>query len=394
MALPNVNIIAGNGGLGQLAASTDRVGIVSIGAAIAGLAMSTNTLLVTLKQAEQLGITLAAHPVLWRAIKEFYDEAGAGTELYLRHLPNTTTLVNLFTAPPASNTLIQPLLDYANGRIKVLSIVRVPATSYVPSTTANKIDIDVISALPLAQAYFTELWKLHKMCRFLLPAIGFTGDFVGLKDLKTMTANACAVVIGSTQASAEAAMGLVLGRIARIPVMRNIGRVKEGSLKKVTNAYIKVAGVIENINDINLTILNDKGYIFIRRYFGKEGYYFNNDFTSTAATDDYNRLARARVIDKAHSIVYNTYINELLDEVQIDDTGKIASGVISYMESIIEKAINILMTAAGEISAVKVFIDPNQNILATNKLLVKVSITPVGVLETIEVELGFYNPAA
>jgi hypothetical protein len=177
--------------------------------------------------------------------------------------------------------------------------------------------------------------------------------------------------------------------------MRNIGRVKDGPLRKVAAAYVKSGVAVETVTDINLTALNDKGYVFIRRFFGRDGYFFENDFTATGATDDYNRLARARVIDKAHSIAYMTYLNELLDEVLIDpNTGKIAAGVIAYLENQLEKAINTLMTAAQEISGVKVMIDANQNILATNKLVVKVRITPVGLLETIEVELGFYNPAA
>jgi hypothetical protein len=97
------------------------------------------------------------------------------------------------------------------------------------------------------------------------------------------------------------------------------------------------------------------------------------------------------VIDKATIVAYQTYVEELNDEITIDANGKISVPVIKYLQNKIESAVNLAMV--DEISSFSAYIDANQNVLSTGKLTVKAAIVPMGYTKTIEVLLGFTNPA-
>ncbi len=72
--------------------------------------------------------------------------------------------------------------------------------------------------------------------------------------------------------------------MASLPVQRKISRVKNGALP-ISGAYFS------NTNDTEThenawNSIHDKGYIFFRTFVGKSGYFFNDDPTATALTDE------------------------------------------------------------------------------------------------------------
>ena len=69
------------------------------------------------------------------------------------------------------------------------------------------------------------------------------------------------------------------------------------------------------------------------------------------------------------------------------------AGYCKYLEQAIINQISGIMVANREISDVACFVDPQQNVLSSNKVKIVLRITPVGYATTIEVALGFYNPA-
>jgi hypothetical protein len=92
-------------------------------------------------------------------------------------------------------------------------------------------------------------------------------------------------------------------------------------------------------------------------------------------------------------LAYSTYVNEILDDLAVTETGAIAPGVVKYYQSLIQARIDAEMTANSEISSVEVSIDPKQNVLSTNEVVVEVGITPKFYSKKIIVKLGFRNPA-
>ena len=80
---------------------------------------------------------------------------------------------------------------------------------------------------------------------------------------------------------------------------------------------------------------------------------------------------------------------ELNAPVYVDpDTGKLSPDSIAYFENLASQTLEN-MERLRELSGSSVYIDPNQNVLATSKLIIQARGVPVGVARNIEINLGF-----
>ena len=213
-----------------------------------------------------------------------------------------------------------------------------------------------------------------------------------MKNLSVETYNRVCVVVGDTvSGSKDAAVGTLMGRIASIPVQRNIGRVKDGSLFP-TEMFIGTSKVDESGSVV--ASIFEKGYIVPRKYVGRSGYFYADDPMACDPTDDYAHITNRRVIDKAYRIAYDTMLEELLDEIDLNEDGTMQHAVVKSWQQTLENAINRQMTAKGELSATdgegcKCFINEKQNVVSTSKIVVTLKVRPHGYSRYIDVNLGF-----
>jgi hypothetical protein len=385
--LPNVRILLQNGSLGGLLRFAAGVAaLMGTGVAVSGkIGIGDPRLIFSLTEAEALGITLADNPIAYRQVKEFYDEAGTGAELYIMLVADTMSQTDMNDLTNANG--IVKLLNYASGRVRIYATFYKPAVGYVLVTT-HGIDEDVFTAVVKAHATNEAYALLQIPCRSLLEGRAFTGTAASLTDITTMTNNRVGIVIGGTANDGSCSVGLALGRLAKDPVQRKLSRVKSGPLN-ITAAF---AGTIDVDHSTQLNLMHDKGYIVLRTFPGFTGFYFSSDHVAAKPTDDYCFISRGRVIDKASVLAYATYVEELDDEVTINTDGTLDIGQVKYLEQKIENQINSTMTANKEISSVKCTINPNQNLLSNPLLQVVLKVTPVGYNSAIDVLLGFDNP--
>ncbi len=272
-----------------------------------------------------------------------------------------------------TKTYAPVLLDASKGKIRKLGVSRKSATGV---TIENGLDGDVDKALIKGQVLANEYATNFKSFRFLVDGKDFNGTASDLKDYHTASFNRGGVLIGAISASKNSGLGFAIGYMASLPVQRKISRVKNGALP-FSGAYFTDTKDTETYENAWNSI-HDKGYIFFRTFVGKSGYFFNDDPTATALTDDYASFTRGFVIDKALVLTYLTYVEEIADEIEVDDDGKLNPALIKDLQGKVENAIELQMVAASEASAVQAIIDPNQNILATNKLNILVRVRPVG----------------
>ncbi|MEO0337586.1 MAG: DUF2586 family protein [Bacteroidota bacterium] len=392
MALPGVQIKTVNGGLGQLVQTDDALtGLILQGPAASGLALGVPTLLTSLEDAKAIGITEQYDTDntvrVYKHIREFYAEAGLGAKLWIILISQAVSMTDM--ADKANAQYAKVLLNAADGNIRMLGITRSPANGYT-ATITTEIDADVLTAVDNAHELAQEYAEMYKPFRVVVEGFGYTGTAGTLADLKQKTASRVSVMLGDSSSGSGAAIGVLLGRLANVPVMRNPGRVKDGALS-IQNAYLASETLRQAEGDVE--VIHDKGFITLRRHIRKSGYYFTSDPTATASTDDYNSFARGRVIDKVVVIAYATFVNEILDEVEIDENGRIETVKAKYYQSIIENAVNNSMTVSGEISLFEAQIDVDQNVLSTGKICIEGRITPVGYATQIVFELGLTNPA-
>lgn len=114
--LPRVKIYFENGVLGQVAEMADGcLGLLALGAvAVADtFALGEAYKLKGVASLEALGVTAENNPLLYKNVKEFYDEAGNGQEMWLMGFAATSTFASILDRDNASGA--KALLLAANG---------------------------------------------------------------------------------------------------------------------------------------------------------------------------------------------------------------------------------------------------------------------------------------
>lgn len=389
--LPRVKISYLNGQLGSVAESPDGLVALVVGsAAVEGKYELGKAYHVrSTDDMEPLGLTEANNPKLVKTLKEFYGEADAGTEVVLFGVDPTKTATEVLDYTNKDGA--RKVIESEGGRLRGVIVANL---NNGPKKVEGGLDADVSTALAKAQ----ELgdWSaetLEAPIFVMLEGRGYTAG-KEVPDLSKSGYNRVGVLIGDTVPGSEsAAMGVLAGRIAMTPVQRNIGRVKTGALAPIT-MYVgekKAESATSEIAD-----LYDKGYITPRTHVGRSGYFFTDDRLAVAETDDYAHLALRRVIDKAYRVAYNTMLEELLDEIEVNEDGTMQPGIVKSWQQTVENALNASMTLNGELCATRsapeggvCYIDEKQNVVSTGKVKATIMVNPYGYGRMIDVDLGF-----
>jgi hypothetical protein len=390
--LPRVKIVYENGALGAVSPSPDGLlGIVCTAVATTKFELSKPYKLSSLDSLAALGVTEENNAALHKIIREFYAEAGAGTEVYVFGVADTVKMSDMLdvTKPYAKS-----LVEATNGTLRGIIVSRTPASSYTP-TIATGLDSDVFVAIQKGEELATWATDVKLAPLFVMvEGYAYSGNAIDLKDLSQDSHNHVGVLIGDTVAdSKNAAVGVLAGRIASIPVQRNIGRVKDGPVNAITLFVGANAAETADVSSIH-----DKSYITFRTFVGRSGYFFSDDVLASLPSDDYSHLTARRTIDKAYRIAYNALLDELLDEVPVNADGTLQAAMVKSWQGKVETAIANQMTANGELSAdstdardkgVQCYIDYNQNVLSTSLIKVQLRVRPFGYARMIDVYLGF-----
>jgi hypothetical protein len=382
--LPNVTINFNNGLLGGNTPMADGVCALVCNAAEVSttFVLGSSYLLRSLDSLTVLGVTSANNAMLYKAVKEFYDEAGDGAELWVMGVSTATALTTIVDKD-AGSAGAKTLIQQANGRIRSLAVL----VSEAPDSESFTIALQKAQQLA---AWATT--TLYAPIVILLQNPEYTTE-TALPDLTTNSYNRVAVLIGDTASNSEvAALGLLLGRISKSPVQRHIGRVRDGAVQ-TTQIFIGVAK--PELTD--LETINNKGFITFRTFTGRAGYYFTEDCLATLPTDDYNSLARRRIIDKAYRIAYNTMLNNVNEEIPVTASGTIVPAMAKSIETEIESAIIRQMAAEGNLgidqtddndTGVKCIVDLEQNIISTGQINIDLKVKPYGYAKYININLG------
>lgn len=403
--LPNIDIQFANGNSGTVVPSPDGVfGLLAHAEAVASTFELDKVYIVkSMKDVSALGIidSIGNHR-LFKWLKEFFTEAGEGTELWMMGIAKTMLVSDFFMPDVSLVNRAEKMLDASNGKLRGIFTLCNPATAPTPPVTDGFI-ADVMTTTLNAQAFAENYTNVKKAPFFVVTeGFAFNGDIIQLPDLTTFTRNRVAIVLGDSEkrtgasASNGACTGIIAGRLAKNPVHVNIGKVRDGALK-LENMYM----LDTPVESFDVASLHDKGYITFRAHQGKSGYFVTDDPQATEVADDYRQITHRRVIDKAYRIAYVTLLEDLLSEIPVTNSGTIQPSYAKSMEGRVIGAINAQMTANGELSVDAT--DPNdfgvickisltQNLTSTSKIQLEyLSVRPKGHARYINVPLGFVN---
>ena len=364
-------------------------GLLAHGVAVGtSFVLGTPYMLTSLADLEALGVTASAtgaNGLVYKTVKEFYSEAPKGSKLWLMAVEASTSLGDMVDKDKAH---APTLLSAAGGEVRCLMAKVVPGTSDTISGT-------VLGAAQKLQALAEEWTGSHYAPFFgLLEGLKYNGTASSLTDLKTYGYNRVGIVLGDTMASSTgAAVGLVGGRVAAVPVQRCIGRVKDGAIAAET---MYLGSVTADLG--NPAAVHDAGYICPRTFVGKAGFFWADDILATAPADDYRTIANRRVADKAFRIAYVVLAEELLNELPVNNDGTIVSATARSIEAAVVSAIVNSMGNSGNLGTdpndpkdlgVQCVVNNTVNLLATSNLKVALRVKPFGYAKYIDVTVGF-----
>lgn len=167
------------------------------------------------------------------------------------------------------------------------------------------------------------------------------------------------------------------GEVATLKVQQSPGEVMEGPL----------SGIIQimpaDLNDAQILTLDTAGYTTIRTYEGMNGIYITNGRMMADTVSDFQHEEYRRVMDAA-------CVQVRLAGLRFVKTGATESK-LNALQAYLQHALDI-MAGEGNFTLGRIVIPPDQDIIATSKLRVKIYIQPIGILREIELEIGLENP--
>jgi hypothetical protein len=339
------------------------------------------------------------HP-FYKFLRDYYAEAAAGTKLYILPVPRTQTMSYQFTPGVNGKVPVEAITEVSNGEVSLVFTCYNPDNT-ITLTLDDGLDQDVWLTVTAAQA-FCEGYIASKNTplRVITEGFFFDGDHTALPDLNTMTNDRVQILIGNDEsrtgltAAKGAAIGAYAGRLATIGVSTNPGRKKDGPLLDA-QVYIKSTSV----ENYDVTSLHDKNYVTFRTHNNSSGYYITDCPMATAKTDDYSKLTRGRVIDKAYKIAFTVLSEEILEDFSVTSSGTIDPIYAKSIEGKVINAIYTQMTLNRELSADNtnpldkgcvVTVDITYPTASTSTIkLQTLAVRPRGYAEFIIVPLGF-----
>ncbi len=409
MPRPKVDITILNGQLGLQGPSENGVTALVLATPVAPTGTAYGTAFLVKTKAEVIAkFADAGNAAVVTALNDgFFAEAPEGTEVHITCMANTNTLDQL-----AAAANVQKSLNSAAGKARLVGVVKFPDISYTP-TVVSGFDTDVHAAVPILQAVANTWLASKKPFRFFIQGYACTGNATNALDYSSTVNRNAHIVAAELNASTAIATLMVMGRAAKIGPQVNAGRIKSGSLNTLPAWALTIGGTaIGSVTESTLNTYWDKRYITLEQNQIASGFVVSDDNSLTAVTDDYNNLRYGRIMDNAVRVAFKTYYNELKDDVDVDENGRISKVAEKALETAIENAIDTEMRAqlskkpdgradvdcivnpdyASNIAVYNqngITSEPNFNLLQTGTVYLFVKLKPKGCLKYINVFIGF-----
>ena len=311
---------------------------------------------------------------------------------FFRQNPNTKLWVQFTSSPSSDYAELLTMQSVAKGECK-----RIGVLSFTARTAAQ-----VTSDGSLFQTVATTLRGLFTPAAIIFAPNIKALTVSGLENQQGQTNKDVTAVILQDGNAAGAqlfvnsgvsvpALGCVLGCSSKAAVSQDIGEV--GAFNITNNVELAVPAfttgeLVSSSASSLLDQLDAYRYVFATKISNYTGTYINNDWTFIAQTSDYNRLSRILVINKVSVGTYTGVMPLLKSRLVLNSDGTL-SEVTRQAFITAAQAIDETMKREGDISDYEVTVDPAQNVLSTNKVIVGVKIVPVGIADFIQINLGF-----
>jgi hypothetical protein len=270
------------------------------------------------------------------------------------------------------------LQNYAGGEIRQMLVV-----------SDQTLTSNAVSALQLKANALENSYRPTQM--LLSGDFGTYSDLTTLPDLRAAGRKNISVVVSKDANKNIDASGSLLGAISRAKVSENIGWVAKFNIQAgddYDDVELLTGENLSDLSDTQLESIKNKGYITLRSFTDFSGIYFTDSDTCDVSTSDFAFIENNRTIDKSVRNVRVTLLPDLNSPLVLEPTGFLSEATIKYFQSKCENTLQDLVNR-GELSAYRVVINPEQNVLSTSELVINLSLVPIGVARFIKVNIGF-----
>lgn len=327
-----------------------------------------------------------------------------------RLAPNGTLYVQL--GVPASDgttaATIVSAFNQAEDKLRLFAAVK-------STTELSATEVEAFQSA-LDSIFVSEVQPIRCVVTFKKEATGLLPDFSADDNYRVMvdvandlTAGGLAKSIFDGSLGMCGAAGTFLGQLLRLSVHQ----------KPSWREYpVNGSGRWELLGDINGASVETKTTAEIEAY-STEGLnlvvrtrratdaYISNARMAGDTSDDYAIITHGRVIDKAATLAYDSLITALDSPVYVDPTtGFMTAETVAQIEQRAYDAINnnmvigkagtnvelVVDPATGSLPIESVYVDPTQNVLQTEKVVVQIRLIPVGAAKFITVDIGLTLP--
>ena len=312
---------------------------------------------------------------------------------YFRIQPNGTLWV-MFSDVPSTYfaTEIATLQAAAEGKLRQVAIFAQAKTSIATG------DITAINnAVVATETTFGVSLSVLYACDLM-----GTTNLNTLPDLSQLSANKVSVIISQSMSGrglylqkttnkSVPSLGACLGNVALAKVSEDIAWV--GAYNVSDGTECEVAGFANNqtlssISNALLEQLNGFRYIFLRKFIGTNGTFWNDSNVAISTSSDYAYIENNRTIDKAIRVVRAALMPNLNSPLDLNSDGTLTDVTIASWKGLSNFVLEN-MFRNGELSAYSTEISAVQNVLSTSTINIVINIIPKGVARNIVVTIGF-----
>lgn len=287
--------------------------------------------------------------------------------------------------------------NYSGGKVRLFGIFKDSGSAWAAG------DLGLIDTACKAQD------SLIKNCSALYAAdISGTADITTITDLNTLTANKASSIVGQdaaalgnylflTTGKSITQLGAALGALSVAAVSEDFGNVIDkfnmSAGAGLENDVVAFANgqLIGTLGNSVVDSIDAKRHIFLKKYQGVTGSYFNDNHTAIIASDDYAYINDNRVIDTAERNIYASIIPALKGRLYLNSNGTMTQSTIENLRSLTLKPLYD-MNRNGDLSDIDpedVYINPTQNVKVANSVTIEVSLNEAAIARNIVIPIGF-----
>jgi hypothetical protein len=348
--------------------------------------LDTPYLLTQLSDLDALGINAAYDATngtaVYQQVSEFYAQAGDGALLWLIGVATGTAYAGYVASETFASIIRFTAQADPLNRVKIIGLCYQPPTIL---QTATDFPADVAATITALQTVQETLFQQGYQFSAIVDGYNMNSTItpVNLGTQATNTAYAVSLCITGTKPNGVSAVGLALGRFARITIGHGFGAVADGGIntisayltnsisttvnsvlivgatylvmdgaitynavvyqpgQKVTvvmgqTSYLSTSGgyLAENVTPVgnipgtqvkglspaSIKALGQKQFLFIRTWFGQSGLYWNDGATCNPSTKALSSQEYNRVVNALSADALSFFIQEINSGLPLDKT--------------------------------------------------------------------------